>query len=95
MLAELERANPRDDEVQFLLGMIAMEEKAYGQAIRRFRRILARRPGAVRVRLELGRAFYLAKDFDNAERQFRLARAGACLDSPRVQLILIALASFK
>ncbi len=77
VLLALERADSRDDEVQFLLGMIAMEEKAYAQAIRRFRRILAREPGAVRVRLELGRAFYLAKDYDNAERQFRLARAGA------------------
>ena len=76
VLVALERADPRDSEVQFLLGMIAMEEKAYPQAIRRFRRILAREPSAVRVRLELGRAFYLEKDYDNAERQFRLARAG-------------------
>jgi tetratricopeptide (TPR) repeat protein len=76
VLIALERADPRDNQVQFLLGMIAMEEKAYPEAIRRFRRILAREPRSVRVRLELGRAFYLAKDYDNAERQFRLARAG-------------------
>jgi tetratricopeptide (TPR) repeat protein len=76
VLLALEHADPRDNEVQFMLGMIAVEEKAYPEAIRRFRRILARDPGAVRVRLELGRAFYLAKDYDNAERQFRLARAG-------------------
>jgi len=76
VLVALERADPRDNEVQFMLGMVALEEKAYPEAIRRFRRILAREPGAVRVRLELGRAFYLIKDYDNAERQFRLARAG-------------------
>jgi len=76
VLIAMAHANPGDNEVQFLLGMIAIEEKAYPEAIRRFRRILAHEPAAVRVRLELGRAFYLAKDYDNAERQFRLARAG-------------------
>lgn len=76
MLTALERADPEDSEVQFLLGMIAVQEKDYTEAIRRFRRILVREPGVARVRLELARAFFLAEDYDNAERQFRLARAG-------------------
>jgi len=75
-LESLERANPKDNDVQFLLGMVAMQEKAYPEAIRRFRAVLARQPKAERVRLELARAFFLQKDYDNAERQFRFARAG-------------------
>ena len=31
---------------------------------------------AERVRLELARAFFLKGDYDNADRQFRFARAG-------------------
>jgi len=77
VLADLEKHQPADNEVQFLLGLIAVQDKDYDQAIRRFRAILAREPKAVRVRLELGRAFFLKKDWDNAERQFRFARAGA------------------
>ena len=72
----LERADPGDSEVQFLLGLIAIQEKDYTEAIRRFRRILIKEPGIARVRLELARAFFLAEDYDNADRQFRLARAG-------------------
>jgi len=76
VLADLERASPNDNEVQFLLGLVSVEEKNYADAIHRFRAILVREPKAARVRLELARAFFLAKDYDNAERQFRLARAG-------------------
>jgi hypothetical protein len=76
VLLALEKTAPDDRETQFLLGLIAVQEMDYPQAIRRFRRILAREPGVVRVRLELARAFFLAKDYDNAERQFRFARAG-------------------
>ncbi len=76
VLLALERAAPTDSEVQFLLGLIAVQEKDYDDAIRRFRRILAREPDVARVRLELARAFFLARDYDNAERQFRFARAG-------------------
>ncbi len=76
VLADLEKRTPNDSEVQFLLGLLAVQDKDYDQAVRRFRTILAREPNAVRVRLELGRAFFLKKDWDNAERQFRFARAG-------------------
>lgn len=76
VLADLEKRRPNDSEVQFLLGLISVQEKRYDDAIRYFRAVLAREPRAVRVRLELGRAFFLKKDWDNAERQFRFARAG-------------------
>jgi tetratricopeptide (TPR) repeat protein len=64
------------NDVDFLLGMLDVEAKDYDRAVQHFRAILARQPGAVRVRLELARAFYLDRDFENAFRQFQLARAG-------------------
>jgi tetratricopeptide (TPR) repeat protein len=70
------RSAPADSEIEFLRGLIAVEQRGYKAAIRLFRGILVREPGVVRVRLELARAFFLAKDYDNAERQFRFARAG-------------------
>ena len=76
VLDVLEKANPSDSQVQFLLAMVEVQAKQYPAAIRRFRRILIREPGVMRVRLELARAFFLEKDYDNAERQFRFARAG-------------------
>jgi tetratricopeptide (TPR) repeat protein len=76
VLLDLQKASPDDPEVLFLLGQVAMAQKDYPGAVHLFRRILARQPGVVRVRLELGRAFFLEKDYDNAERQFRFAVAG-------------------
>ena len=55
--------------------MIAVQEKDYATAVHYLRAILVREPKALRVRLELARTFYLQHDYDNAERQFRLARA--------------------
>jgi tetratricopeptide (TPR) repeat protein len=75
VLLALEKATPDDSEVLFLLGLIAVQQMDYDTAIKRFRKILVREPGAARVRLELARAFFLKKDWDNAERQFRFARS--------------------
>ena len=69
-------ATPDDSQGQFLLATIAVAQKDYDTAISLYRRILAREPGAERVRLELARAFFLKGDYDNADRQFRFARAG-------------------
>lgn len=68
--------NPDDSQGQFLLAAIAVEQKDYDTAISLFRRILVREPEAERVRLELARSFFLKGDYDNADRQFRFARAG-------------------
>jgi outer membrane protein len=76
LLLSLKPAAKGQGEVDFLLGLIAVDEKDYPAAVRLFRKVLADKPGAARVRLELARAFFLEKDYDNAERQFRLARAG-------------------
>src|SRR5258708_6725862 len=76
VLAHVLETNPTDNEAHFLLAMIAVAEKRYDDAIADFRYILAAEPNRERVRLELARAFFLAADYENAERNFRFARAG-------------------
>ena len=66
----------RENQVQFLLGILDIEDKDYDSAIAHFHRILVHDPGQVRVRLELGRAYFLKKDYIDAQRQFQFARAG-------------------
>ena len=68
--------DPDDREGLFLLATIAVAQKDYDVAISLYRRILVHEPNAERVRLDLARAFFLKGDYDNAERQFRFARAG-------------------
>ena len=66
----------RENQVQFLLGILDIEDKDYDSAIAHFHRILVHDPGQVRVRLELGRAYFLKRDYIDAQRQFQFARAG-------------------
>ena len=80
LLEELE-AHPspdraRTNQVQFLLGLLDLQDKDYDSAITRFRRILVSEPNTVRVRLEMGRAYFLAGRYADAEQQFMYARAG-------------------
>jgi hypothetical protein len=74
VLLALEKGTPDDSEVLFLLGLIAVQQKDYDTAIRRFRKILVREPGVARVQLKVARAFFLKKDWDNAGREFRFGR---------------------
>jgi hypothetical protein len=76
LLQDLAREHPADNDVAFLLGMLALGAGDYREAIGDFRSILVRQPNALRIRLELGRAFYMAHDYENAYRQFQFARAG-------------------
>ena len=76
LLQDLSARYRDSNDIDFLLGLLAVESRDYGAAIDRFRAILVRTPGAVRVRLELARAFYLKGDHANAYRQFQFARAG-------------------
>ncbi|HYK79198.1 MAG TPA: surface lipoprotein assembly modifier [Micropepsaceae bacterium] len=76
VLAHVLETHPDDNEAHFLRGMIAVAEKRYDDAIADFRFILAAEPNRERVRLELARAFFLAADYENAERNFRFARSG-------------------
>lgn len=76
LLQELAADHPRSNDVAFLLGLLALQSREYDAAVDHFRSILVRNPDAVRVRLELGRAFFLKHDYENAYRQFQFARAG-------------------
>lgn len=80
MLLALEKGAPggraRDNQVQFLLGLLDLQDADYENAIDRFRRILVSEPTAVRVRLEMGRTFFMMGRYGDAERQFLFARAG-------------------
>jgi tetratricopeptide (TPR) repeat protein len=76
LLQGLAREHPADNDIAFLLGMLALRAGDYREAIGDFRSILVREPAALRVRLELGRAFYFSRDYENAYRQFQFARAG-------------------
>jgi tetratricopeptide (TPR) repeat protein len=78
--------NPNDYEAIFMIGLIAVAEQRYDEAIASFRQILAAEPERERVRLELARAFFLQGDYDNAERNFRFARAGDLPDEVRVNI---------
>jgi tetratricopeptide (TPR) repeat protein len=77
---------PNNNEAVFLRGMIAATEKNFDQAIVDFRFILASEPARERVRLELARAFFLLGDYDNAERNFRFARAGDLPDEVKTNI---------
>ena len=86
-LLERERAaNPDDSQTLFLLATIAVAQKDYDTAVSLYRRILVREPDAERVRLELARAFFLKGDYDNADRQFRFARAGDIDDAVKANV---------
>jgi tetratricopeptide (TPR) repeat protein len=76
-------ARPEDRDALFLLGNVAVAQNKYDEAISLFRRQLVLEPGAERVRLELARAFFLKRDYQNADRQFRFARAGDIPDAAK------------
>jgi outer membrane protein len=86
VLALALQQNPADYEAVFLRAMIAVAEKDYDAAIEDFRRILVAEPDRERVRLELARAFFLNGDYDNAERNFRFARAGNLPDEVKTNI---------
>jgi tetratricopeptide (TPR) repeat protein len=76
VLAPLLRDAPENPQILFLSGLVAMARGDTQAAIKTFRLILIDHPDAERVRLELARAFFVAKDYGNASRQFQFARAG-------------------
>ncbi len=86
LLGHMLAAQPDDSEGLFLMATIAVEEKDYDKAISLYRRILVHEPDAERVRLDLARAFFLKGDYDNADRQFRFARAGDIDDAVKANV---------
>ena len=61
------------DAVDFLRGSIALQRGEWQAAIERFRAILARDPELLRVRLDLGLAYFNAGEDGSAARHFRQA----------------------
>jgi outer membrane protein len=76
VLDQADAQAPNDPELKFLHGMVALGRGDHERAIKIFRAALIDHPEAVRIRLELARAFYLDGDYANATRQFRFALAG-------------------
>ena len=73
MLAKLEEAYPADPQVRFLEGQLAFAEGDYGRAVAIYRRMLSKDPGLLRVRLELARALFAARDYAAAQYHFEIA----------------------
>lgn len=73
-------------EIEFLRAMIDLDAHLWRPAIARLRHLLVANPRAARIRLELARALYLAHDYQGADRQFRLARAGRVPDGVRANI---------
>jgi tetratricopeptide (TPR) repeat protein len=86
LLERVLAANPDDREGLFLLATIAVAQKDYDRAISFYRRILVHEPNTERVRLDLARTFFLRGDYDNADRQFRFARAGDIDDTVKANV---------
>ena len=73
MLAGLEEAYPADPQVRFLEGQLAFAEGDYRRAVAIYRRMLSNDPGLLRVRLELARALFAARDYAAAQYHFEIA----------------------
>src|SRR3954469_4280165 len=86
LLEQFLTAHTDDREGLFLMATIAVAQKDYDRAISLYRRILVHEPNAERVRLDLARAFFLKGDYDNADRQFRFARAGQVDDAVKANV---------
>jgi len=88
ILRPLAPDHPNQTDVRFLLGLAASRgsqdrgltdeerEALLDEAIASFRSILIRRPGLVRVRLELGLAFYFKEEDNLAREHFERALVG-------------------
>lgn len=63
-------------EAAFQLSQIFIYEQDYDQAIQFLLAILNKHPNLARVRLELARAYFLAKDYEDARFHFELVKGG-------------------
>jgi tetratricopeptide (TPR) repeat protein len=79
MLEGLAKAKPGDPQVSFLQGQLEFAEGNYGKAVALYRGMLSRDPSLLRVRLELARALFAARDYDAARYHFEIA-LGQTLD---------------
>lgn len=73
MLDGLAQANANDPQVMFLQAQLESAEGNYGKAAAIYRRMLSRDPSLLRVRLELARALFAARDYDASRYHFEIA----------------------
>lgn len=81
---------PLDDaqiESVFLSGLRDLETGNPDAAIEKFSSILARNPNLVRVRLELGLAYYLARQWDRARNEFFTVLSGDLPEPVRARVL--------
>jgi hypothetical protein len=82
------RAEARAVNEAFLTGLAALNANRPDVAIPIFRRILARHPDLVRVRLELGRAYFLDRQWGEARREFELVLSTDIPDAVRRNVLI-------
>jgi len=70
LLTELHAEEPEDVQIEFMLGMAAMNLGKNDEAVSHFRTILSSDPGLTRVRLELARAYAANGDIRKARSEF-------------------------
>lgn len=69
----MKRAEQRHPQLDFLEAQLALRDGDLPRAIRIFRALLTTDPALIRVRLELARALFLARDFEAARYHFEIA----------------------
>ena len=83
ILGLLRRVDAENPQILFLQGELALQTQDYAQAVRIFRGLLTRNPMLTRVRLELARALFLARDFDAARYHFEIVLGGELPEEAR------------
>ena len=78
---------PRAVEADFQKGLRALAAGDAETAIRLFRAILAERPGLPRVRLELARAYFEAREWDRSRREFFAVLSGGVPASVKANIL--------
>lgn len=80
-------ASAQEIEADFQKGLRALEAGDAETAIRLFRAILAQRPALPRVRLELARAYFAAREWERSRRAFFAVLSGDIPDTVRTNVI--------
>lgn len=81
-------SSPRAIEDAFQNGLSALEKGDTATAVKLFRSILAQDPDLPRVRLELARAYFQAREWERSRKEFFAVLSGEIPDAVRTRIIL-------